>query len=554
MIPKIKYTDYIKNIFIKYSVVIIIIIFCLYLASLFIAYQFVVIEKNRQANLELNAIVNNDFDAYENQLIELAKSDIVKQAFKKNGSVAAANEALYIFRNDRTFKSNFVLLDQNGDIISTSLYKNNVKSLDRSILKHPIRKMIDGQPVHRRLDDTIFQNGQTSSYYFASPITDDNQAIQGYLFYFLEDFNDKLPFGSDIYLLTDSNENIISTSDDALISSIGKTTLKSHQNNSIAKVDGKSYFLTRQTLLNGHFHTYNLTSISTFQQMVLVGICSFIGIALIMTILIYFILPKIMKQSVQSFQKLLQYINQPDSNHIEPKFKEFQQVKKQFSKKLQEINKLNHINQTIEKTKNNMEIKQLEAQFNPHFAFNVLEMLRYQIEFEPEIADQIIVSFANLMRYNTYYGETTIALKTDLKYVEDYLKLQKMRFNKRMDYEIFMEEDLANVEVPKLIIQPLIENSIKHNMEQTVYLQINITIRHRNGQMLLSVTDNGVGITDKTLKEIIEMIKSGENIGHHYGLYHCQRIIQLLYGEEYGLEVNSKKGAGTTITVRMPIN
>lgn len=553
MINKRKYTDYIKSVFIKYSAIIIISVFCLYIVSLFVVYHLVVVDKNYQANAEFNSILVDNFKAYEDSLDKLASSNPIKKALSNEKDISNANELLYDFRNSREFKGNFALIDMEGGIITTNLYKDNAESLHSVMLKQSLEKMKRGQSVHQRLDFNMFQNGQQSRYYFASPVMD-NQNVKGYLFYFLEEFKGDALSLSDFTIVSDTYNNVIYTSDDSLITSVGKNELSTKENKKIVDIDGVSYFLTHEKLMNEQFNTYNLTSIRIFEQMVLYGILSFLGITLFMALLIYWISPKIMNESVQSFQKLLQYISHPESNTKEQSFEEFQLVEKEFTKKIQEIKKLNRINHEMTEIKRKMELKQLEAQFNPHFTFNVLEMLRYEIYFDQKNADRIILSFANLMRYSTYYGETTIALGTDLEYVEDYLKLQKMRFNKRLNYDINIKDSLKDAKIPKLIIQPLIENSIKHNIECTKHLQINISICQVGKELWLSVRDDGKGIKNEVLNELLKMLESEEPPDNYYGLYHCQRTIQLLFGREYGLTVTSLEKEGTNVTIRIPFD
>src|SRR5699024_9980490 len=206
----------------------------------------------------------------------------------------------------------------------------------------------------------------------------------------------------------------------------------------------------------------------------------------------------------------------------------------------------------IAERKRKMEIKQLENQFNPHFVYNVIEMLRYEIIFDPKLASDLIVSFANLMRYNSNYGKLEVSLKTDINYIEAYLSLQKRRFNKRLDYSIELDKDIWDFKIPKLILQPIIENSIKHGIENTDRLKIDIYIKRHNDNIKIVVKDNGQGIDYNRLLYLRKVLDSDE-APNHIGLYNVHRIIKLLYGDSYGLSIDSKVGQGTKIFLKIPI-
>ena len=136
---------------------------------------------------------------------------------------------------------------------------------------------------------------------------------------------------------------------------------------------------------------------------------------------------------------------------------------------------------------------------DPHFAFNVMEGLRYEILFDPKKASELAVSFARLMRYSIHRGEGDVSLETDLQYVKDYLALQKMRFGERLSYDIAMDPLLYDCQIPKLLLQPVVENSIVHGMENVRAIHINITGKREEDMLVLSVVDNGAGISPEKM-------------------------------------------------------
>ena len=209
-------------------------------------------------------------------------------------------------------------------------------------------------------------------------------------------------------------------------------------------------------------------------------------------------------------------------------------------------------NSELTERKRIMEIKQLEEQFNPHFIFNVLETLRYEIAIDTAKASDMVMAFANLMRYSIYYGSTIVPLQTDIEYINDYLLLQKMRYNRRLNYHIDIPEELMGCKIPKLLLQPVVENSLVHGMKNIHSITINISAWKENGQLNLCVEDNGSGISEDKLKELRKGLEQEDVYREHIGLYNSHRVVRLLYGPESGMTIESSPGNGTRVIVTLP--
>ena len=199
-----------------------------------------------------------------------------------------------------------------------------------------------------------------------------------------------------------------------------------------------------------------------------------------------------------------------------------------------------------------LEIKQLEEQFNPHFIFNVMETLRYEIMIDAAKASDMVQSFASLMRYSIHYGSTIVSLRTDIEYINDYLLLQKMRYNRRLNYHIDIPEELLEYRIPKLLLQPVVENSLVHGMKNTHSISIAITGRVHEELLELCVEDDGSGIDGERLASLRAGLESEDEYKEHIGLYNSHRVVRLLYGPGYGLSIESQPGSGTRVIVTMP--
>lgn len=186
--------------------------------------------------------------------------------------------------------------------------------------------------------------------------------------------------------------------------------------------------------------------------------------------------------------------------------------------------------------------------------FNVLETLRYEVLIDPSAASGMIMAFANIMRYNLYYRDTIVPFRTDIAYVKDYLMLQKMRYNRRLNYSIEIPEDLLDCRIPKLVIQPIVENALKHGMKNVESIHIRITASMENNALVIRVHDDGKGIEPEILDKLVEDLEREDVCKEHIGMYNSHRVIRLLYGSPYGLKIESTYEKGTRVTILLPAN
>ena len=199
------------------------------------------------------------------------------------------------------------------------------------------------------------------------------------------------------------------------------------------------------------------------------------------------------------------------------------------------------------------EIKQLESQFNPHFLFNTLEMLRYTIHLDKKMANKIIINMASILRFSIENKSSEVKIEREIFYIKNYLEIQKIRFGDKFSYSIDVEERFLEYLTPKLIIQPIVENSIKHGYIQEKEFKILIKIKQKRERIQIGIFDNGKGIEKQELKLLKEkLLKRNLSLKEHIGMYNVQRRIELLYGKEYGLNIRSSSNRGTYIGIEIP--
>jgi two-component system LytT family sensor kinase len=192
----------------------------------------------------------------------------------------------------------------------------------------------------------------------------------------------------------------------------------------------------------------------------------------------------------------------------------------------------------------------LQRQINPHFLFNTLNSIASLVRFRPELAREMIVKLANILRALLRDHDTYVAFREELAFTDDYLGIEVIRFGAdklRVVKEI--DDDTLELQVPSMLLQPLIENSIKHGLEPRIHGGT-ITLRSRidNQRMLIEVEDDGVGITEGRAPAA-GLVRSGAGIG----MKNVRERLEVLFGAEAAFEIESRPGRGTRVTLSLPL-
>ncbi len=201
-----------------------------------------------------------------------------------------------------------------------------------------------------------------------------------------------------------------------------------------------------------------------------------------------------------------------------------------------------------------VEFKMLASQINPHFIYNTLEAIRMKARFSKETEiEELVKMLAKIMRRNIQAGDTLVTLQSEIDLVEYYLKIQQFRFGDRIKYSIILKNNIDHLKIMPLIIQPVVENAFVHGLETKLgkgEMRIVIELTDR---LMISVIDDGVGMSKLKLEEIIESLNDVRVLDRsHIGLSNVNQRIKLLYGDEYGLHIESEENKGTTVKIELP--
>ncbi|NRE70089.1 sensor histidine kinase [Enterococcus faecium] len=281
-----------------------------------------------------------------------------------------------------------------------------------------------------------------------------------------------------------------------------------------------------------------------------------IGIIVLDNILLIF-LYKTFKRYSQQVSIVMQAMDQTAAGNLETRIDitNTEYELKELSIGINEM--LDSINQFVEDIYK-LEIKQqdahmraLQAQINPHFLYNTLEYIRmYAIsEGSEELAD-VVYAFSALLRNNTNQ-EKTITLKEELDFCEKYVYLYQMRYPNRVAYHFMIDPDLEKIEVPKFVIQPLVENYFKHGIDFTRFDNaLSVKVLQEGKRVRIIIKDNGKGMTEKRLKQIEEKLSHPKVELHgSIGLQNVNERLRASFGSSYYMSLENNETGGLTVSI-----
>ncbi|MDU5173854.1 histidine kinase, partial [Clostridium sp.] len=218
------------------------------------------------------------------------------------------------------------------------------------------------------------------------------------------------------------------------------------------------------------------------------------------------------------------------------------------------INTLITINYKNQIEQKELELKQLQNQINPHFIYNTLESIHMMAEINDDPETSTMAEyFGTIIRYSMNRRINTVKLKDEIEIINNYIYLQRIRFDSLFTIENLVTDDVLNCEIIKMIIQPLIENSIYHGLSECDGNgKIIIQALKSNDNLIITVSDNGIGIDDKTLESLNDYINDKNELFNGIALRNINKRLKLNYGEEYGLEITSILGKGTSMILTIP--
>lgn len=511
---------------------------------------------NAQRDDHLNGIANTFHEVYTNTsdfLLAPEHEELFLSNMRKN-----QDNLRYLisqYNVSALVELELVLTDPSGGVRFTTFPENQMnlhrQEFNRIAVENAHRFM---RPVYT----TVYHfRANSSEYVMIHPLYRDGEYLGAAAVYLNENDWIKL-FNRYQYdaILTKPNGDVIACSNSSFLSQ--KNANKYHPNESdrYVKIEGSRYLCSQRLLEDGSVIAYSFIYSPANSTYLLIGMLFILLLGISWAVLFSRIMHAMsaqMAQSVETLVKEIRIIRKEDPNHIIKidTGDEIEEIAHQVNKMVRSIQQLSQRNMDLVQVNSRMEMQNLQAQINPHFIYNTLDNIRYLIPDDPQRAQQLIGRFIGILRYSINNTKHNVTVEEDLKYLQDYLVIQSTRFGANFSYQMEIAEDCRAFIIPKLLLQPLLENSIKYGFQKKPSIHIEVRGWCGEDALYFSVKDNGGGVNEQTLTQLREILQSEEINIEHNGLQNINRRIRLGYGGDSGLTIDSTEGEGFLVLIKL---
>ncbi len=364
------------------------------------------------------------------------------------------------------------------------------------------------------------------------------------------------------FLIFDKNDNIVFAKEDGIDSINPSEYLqKNQQGYQIIKYKDERYFLTYSEANHLDWTYMILTPYSNLFTVITKARTAVFITYFALFLLMIFLGSKFtgtIVNPIESLNKKMKKVQTGDLDYYDVGIEneltkdEAGQMHENFKKMMNQINYLIGENYKKQLLIKESEFKTLQAQVNPHFLYNTLESINWSAKIvgEKKIS-QMAESLGYVLRASINMKDTLISLEEELSIAEHYITIQSYRFEERLAFTKDIPKAYLSEQVPKFIIQPLVENAIRYGLQEMIGVcKIHLSVIEEKGFFIIHVEDNGPGMQ----KAYLEQIETGEYQpkGTGIGLRNIDERIKLLFGEPYGLKIDSEIGKGTKVSIMLP--
>lgn len=399
-----------------------------------------------------------------------------------------------------------------------------------------------------------------------------NQKRIGYVFIYLKEssifntFSETELFSNGELFVINPQGSIISCKDKEMLGRTSQYTSSDITDNvfadnfSTAKIDGRNYYVTYRGISGTSWRIFSFIPAVEYDKEVIWlrnWIWFIILAACLLSVAFSFAISNGISKPVRDLSKMMIKIGDGDFNvysAYESK-DEIGVLSLHFNEMVDQVKHLIRKAYQEELLKQKAELKSLRMQINPHFLYNTLESINWMARIHgiPEVG-KMVKALGDLMRASIG-GDDFITVEEELKNINNYLTIQKFRYGDKVKTEMQIEPTIMMLKVPKLILQPIVENAIVHGIENKVGDgKIEITGKNLNDRILLQVRDDGLGMEENMIEAVLSDKGLHSSEKHtHIGLKNVDRRIRMYYGEENRIQVASRSGEGTVVSISIPI-
>ncbi|MFM1565096.1 sensor histidine kinase, partial [Helcococcus ovis] len=477
----------------KYSIIPIIVLIILIMILFISLVRFNEQKINNNSNIEVSNIINKDYS----EIINFSR-DFIKKKYKEgfNNDINRANilYEFYKLKNSLKIDVNLVVFNEKYNSIFTS------KNYDENLVNYKNINIWQTVKIENNISLITSFNSKKIQQFVEIKEKINNKE---YIIIIDIDLNSMSRIlnsnNNTINFIIGKFNQVISSNNDYIIGKVYKFNGQRLSNN-LVKINNDKFYYIESVIGNLDMRVATVNKITPIVSFGWVMLFSIILLSVLTFLTVVITWDILSKKNMKSLNIMISNIRgkkfDKDDNIESELFEELKHLDEDYNNMLNEINMLIAKNQQYSYLSDVDQVKFLNTQFNPHFLFNTLESLRYLIYFDIKSADKYIMNLSKILRYTIDFKGFFSSVSDEINYLNSYLELQKIRYQERLKYSIYVDDSVLMMEIPKLILQPIVENSIKYTYKSQQNLEINLEIKNLDENIEIIINDNGPGISE----------------------------------------------------------
>ena len=518
-----------------------------------------IIRKSRAMLEHFSAEFEGVIDSYVDENKKMA-GELDVELFKGRPSYKTeAVSDIYRFLNGQVYRGDYYLFDQERNLVfSTNSQPNVIQYIGNYLPWNTTDQNDSKNDCIFIYDNTVIDGRALPAWLMFQTVVKDGR-LQGYSGFVLkaDAFKERLGNMEQPVLLINKFNRLFTDGVSRFQNDRGKLA-EEFRGGGMVHLENRWYYTGSVSVLDEEASVQVIYDCTSFVQLCLMSLVLMGFLALAVTLAIYRSAGKVADKKTEIIYDLIGALDQVEKGDLDVSLKitsgdEFERIGHSFNTMIGSIRHLLARHQELAKENMLATVQILESQFNPHFLFNTLESIRYMIKFGPGEAEKMLVSLSRMLRYSIQNGKDVVTVKEEMDFISRYLQVMLYRYGDRLRYSIDLEEGSRGASIPRMTLQPIVENSIKNGFgEDRDCLEIRISTRIQKGVLSVIIADDGVGIRPELLEELKANLDQGQNQTDHIGIYNVHKRIRLVYGSRYGVGIDSKIEEGTVVTLRVP--
>ncbi|MCI9526797.1 MAG: histidine kinase [Lachnospiraceae bacterium] len=365
-----------------------------------------------------------------------------------------------------------------------------------------------------------------------------------------------------VYVL-DSTGHIVYTPANAVVYRIKPEWLQNGREQLRAEIQGQTYQITYQ---QSEYSGWKIVSVSSYREImgnVNKMFFTFVALLVVTVLIVMYVAVKISETITKPIVKLRNLMKQTEEGELTVRFTgdyqdEISDLGRTFNHMLERIQELLEQVYMEQENKRQAELKVVQEQFKPHFLYNTLDTIGWMArEHSADDIVHVVDALTNVFRISLSKGKDYITLQDEIRYITNYLYIQKIRYGPKVCYEVTLEPGCEAQEVPKLILQPLVENAIYHGVKLKRgegHLSVRVA-KEGEKNIRLQVKDDGRGMGKERAEDLEKLLNepSKPEQNRSFGLFYVKERLRIRYGDNYQVKVHSIENEGTTVVIFIPV-